>query len=413
MRATSAFGKAARAGLAGAMRTSVAPMIDVTDPCFLRLLRLISPFGNHQLWTEMVHANTFSRGQMHKDPIKLANHIPVYELRDFSYGTVVQIGASDPHDAYVAVTELRRLGVRHINLNCGCPSHNVQMGSFGAVLMTKPELAAQIVKAMLNAANESATESRPPANISVKCRIGIDENESPEFLRSFIDSVIGATSSAVSSPEPVSFVLHARRAWLNGLSPEQNRKIPLLNHARVYEMAREYPHIQVVVNGGVDTAQAVHEHLKSVDGVMIGRKIREDPWFLSELDQHIYGESSHQIPKVIDVLDQYLGFADHMHSEYAMRFTRLARPLYALFAGRKGKAFRRNLAQALAQAKSDRVGVTAEDESQYKVRFSEIVAEAVHNAEKEHTQSAKAALPVHADIGDKTEQTATAGNLAA
>ncbi|KAJ1850473.1 hypothetical protein LPJ57_008117, partial [Coemansia sp. RSA 486] len=264
MHSVSAFRAVSRAATAGRMRTSVAPMIDVTDPCFLRLLRLISPFGNHQLWTEMVHANTFSRGQMHLDQTKLAHHIPVRELEDFAHGTVVQIGASDPDDAYAAVSELRQMGVRHVNLNCGCPSRNVQMGSFGAVLMTRPELAAQIVKSMLVAATESATENSPPAHISVKCRIGIDEDESPEFLRLFIDSIINATDSvAEASSAPVSFVLHARRAWLSGLSPEQNRSVPLLNHARAYEMARDYPHTQFVVNGGADSIQAVHDHLQN------------------------------------------------------------------------------------------------------------------------------------------------------
>ncbi|KAJ2222911.1 hypothetical protein H4R99_005907 [Coemansia sp. RSA 1722] len=402
MHSGSAFRAVSRAATAGRMRTSVAPMIDVTDPCFLRLLRLISPFGNHQLWTEMVHANAFSRGQMHLDQIKLAHHIPIHELEDFAHGTVVQIGASDPNDAYAAVSELRQMGVRHVNLNCGCPSRNVQMGSFGAVLMTRPELAAQIVKSMLVAATESPTENSPPAHISVKCRIGIDEDESPEFLRLFIDSIINATDSvAAASSAPVSFVLHARRAWLSGLSPEQNRSVPLLNHARAYEMARDYPHTQFVVNGGADSIQAVHDHLQNVDGVMIGRKIRENPWFLSELDQHVYGEPAQNIPLITDVLDEYLRFADHMHSEYAMRYTRLARPLYALFAGRKGKAFRRHLGQALVQARSER-GCSNGDadagadtgsgaESGYRVRFSEVVAEAAHNAEQEHAQNAAAA----------------------
>ncbi|KAJ1813498.1 hypothetical protein LPJ56_003396 [Coemansia sp. RSA 2599] len=165
-------------------------------------------------------------------------------------------------------------------------------------------------------------------------------------------------------------------------------------------MAREYPHMRFVLNGGVDTAQAALEHLQRVDGVMIGRKVREDPWFLSELDQYIYSQPPHAVPRVMDVLDEYLRFADHMHSEYAMRYTRLARPLYALFAGKKGKAFRRNLGHSLAQAKSTRECSAAETESSYKVQFSEVVAEAVHSAEKEHAQSAKMASSVYANAAD-------------
>ncbi|KAJ2777561.1 hypothetical protein GGI15_004462 [Coemansia interrupta] len=357
-----------------ALRTSVAPMIDVTDPCFLRLLRLISPFGNHQLWTEMVHANMFSRGQVHLDRPKLAQYVPVHELGDFAHGTVVQIGASDPQDAYAAVKELRRLGVRHVNLNCGCPSRNVQMGSFGAVLMTKPASAANIVGAMVDAATENADELNPATNISVKCRIGIDENESPEFLRQFMDSVFKAAG-------PVSFVLHARRAWLSGLSPEQNRSVPLLNHTRAYDMAREFPQTQVFVNGGVDSVEKTLAHLQHVDGVMIGRKIREDPWFLSALDQHVYGVRSEVLPTAEQVLSEYVQFADQMHSDYAMRYTVLARPLYALFSGRKGRTFRRILGQTILQAKASK------DRPLYSIRFSEAVSNAIYTAEKEHQQN--------------------------
>ncbi|KAJ1846312.1 hypothetical protein LPJ73_004571 [Coemansia sp. RSA 2703] len=321
----------------------------------------------------------FSRGQIHLTKPKLAQYIPIHELGDFAHGTVVQIGASDPQDAYTAVKELRKLGVRHINLNCGCPSRNVQMGSFGAVLMTKPEIAAGIVKAMVDAATESVDELNPATNISVKCRIGIDEDESPEFLRKFIDSVFKTAG-------PVSFVLHARRAWLNGLSPEQNRSVPQLNHARVYEMAREFPQTQVFVNGGVDSVEKTLAHLQHVDGVMIGRKIREDPWFLSTLDQYVYGVHGEMLPKAEQVLNEYVRFADQMHEEYAMRYTVLARPMYAIFGGRKGRSFRRNLGQTILQAK------TSKDRPLYSIRFSDAVSEAIYAAEKEHQQSIGAPL---------------------
>ncbi|KAI8326018.1 FMN-linked oxidoreductase, partial [Martensiomyces pterosporus] len=258
-------------------------MIDVTDPCFLRLLRLISPFGHHQLWTEMIHANAFSRGQIHLDRPKLAQNVPLRELQDFSQGIVVQIGASSPSDAHMAVNELGRLGVRHVNLNCGCPSRNVQMGSFGAVLMKTPEAVRDIVAAMVDAAAD-----RDAMQISVKCRIGIDEDESPEFLRRFIDTVIAGGQRPSSLESRVSFVLHTRRAWLSGLSPEQNRTVPKLNYGRAYEMVKEFPRTSFVVNGGISTVEAVSRHLAEADGVMVGRKIREDPWFLAELDRHIY-----------------------------------------------------------------------------------------------------------------------------
>ncbi|KAJ2725337.1 hypothetical protein GGI07_001345 [Coemansia sp. Benny D115] len=366
--------------LAASLRTSVAPMIDVTDPFFLHMLQLISPFGNHELWTEMVHANIFSRAKMHLDPVRLAKHIPVSQLQSFSHGTVVQIGASDPADASAAVTELRRLGARHVNLNCGCPSRNVQMGSFGAVLMTRPADTAAVVRAMVDAATQPTPDDLPKVHVSVKCRIGVDDDETPEFLARFIDAVL---PDKAAGPGSVSLVLHARRAWLNGLSPAQNRTVPVLNHERVYEMARRYPHTRVVANGGIDSVAAVQEHLRHVDGVMVGRKVREDPWFLSELDQHVYGHAADTLPTREQVLDSYIQYADQMHSELSVRHTLLARPLYALFRGRKAKALRRSLGQLISKA-------SAATDTPSSVLFSEIVREAVHAAEAEHQAAMQA-----------------------
>ncbi|KAJ1889090.1 hypothetical protein LPJ66_008220 [Kickxella alabastrina] len=343
------------------LRTSVAPMIDVTDPCFLRLLRLISPHGNHELWSEMVHARTFSHGKMHLDAQKLAQRIPTHELPSFAHGTVVQIGASSPADAAVAVAELGRLGVRHVNLNCGCPSRSVQMGSFGAVLMTQPQAAGDIVQAMVDAASDCGV------HVSVKCRIGIDADESPEFLRRFIDSVLGAG-------RPVSLVLHARRAWLSGLSPEQNRIVPQLNHARGREMAAAYPQTRITANGGIGTAAAVHEHLLWAHGAMVGRKVREDPWFLALLDRQVYGVPDALVPTPERVLQEYVAYGDQVQRDLGVRHTVLARPLYALFQGRKARALRRSLASSIARAKAAGGGAA-------RVAFSEVVADAVRQAD--------------------------------
>ncbi|KAJ2783944.1 hypothetical protein H4R18_001427 [Coemansia javaensis] len=376
------------------LRTSVAPMVDVTDPCFLRLLRLVSPFGNHELWTEMVHANAFSRGGLHhQSAARLAQHIPVRELRDFASGVVVQIGASAPDDAHAAVRALARLGVRRVNLNCGCPSRNVQMGSFGAVLMKSPDRAAAIVDAMRDAASDAACE------ISVKCRIGVDDDESPEFLRRFIAAVTASASATGRSQPPPPLlplcrspriVLHARRAWLHGLSPKENRSVPALNHQRVRDMVREFPHVSFVANGGIDSVDAVRRHLDVADAVMVGRKVREDPWFLARLDRDLYAVPAHRIPAAADVLDQYVRFADHMHDQYATRYTILARPLYALFAGRRARAMRSHLGRAIARAKNHPARIDDDDDDStaayYSAPFSELVLDAVHCAEREHRE---------------------------
>ncbi|KAJ2755215.1 hypothetical protein IWQ56_006433, partial [Coemansia nantahalensis] len=357
------------AAAARQLRTSVAPMIDVTDPYFLRLLRLISPFGHHELWTEMVHANAFSRGRLVEDPTRLAQHIPLRELRDFAPHVVVQIGASAPGDAHAAVRELAKLGVRHVNLNCGCPSRNVQMGSFGAVLMKSPDLAAAIVDAMRDAARGSA------CSVSVKCRIGIDADESPEFLRRFISAIAGRQRPDAGHPARI--VLHARRAWLSGLSPKKNRTVPALNHERAYEMAREFPHVSFVVNGGVDSVDDVVGHLAHADGVMIGRKIREDPWFLAQLDHHVYGVPQAQIPSAADVLAQYTQFADEMHSLHGTRYTVFARALHAFFVGPGAKAVRGHLGAAISAATASR---GADGARTYAAPFSVLVQDAVRSA---------------------------------
>ncbi|KAJ2515948.1 hypothetical protein H4217_004884 [Coemansia sp. RSA 1939] len=366
-------------------RTSVAPMVDVTDPSFLRLLRLMSPFGNHQLWTEMLHANLFSRGQLHRDRIKLAYRVPVNELRDFADGIVVQLGASQPADAYEAVHRLIELGVRHVNLNCGCPSRKVKMGAFGAVLMTTPETTAQIVRAMEKAADEASSASNGSSRIaiSVKCRVGIDNDETPEFLDRFVETVTGGEGKA---PTNIDVVVHARRAWLDGLSPKENRTAPELNHARVHELARRFPQIRIALNGGIDTAEAVAAHLETsgIASVMIGRKIREDPWFLARLDQHIYGASESLIPTHSHVLQQYLDYADATHADTGSRYSVLGRPLYAFFAGRKGRAMRAHMCRLVSQAKTRTGGPGAAH--QYAAPFSQLVYEAVAAADAEHAE---------------------------
>ncbi|KAJ2544727.1 hypothetical protein EV175_005871 [Coemansia sp. RSA 1933] len=349
-------------------RTSVAPMIDVTDPCFVRLLRLISPFRKHQLWTEMVHANAFSRGHVHQDKLRLAQHIPVDELEAFAEGIVVQLGASQADDAHAAVEALASLGVRHVNLNCGCPSRNVQMGSFGAVLMKTPETTAQIVRAMVGAAHGTGMA------VSVKCRIGIDNDESVGFLERFVAAVTEAGDETAA----VDLVVHARRAWLSGLSPKENRMVPELNHARVHEIAARFPRVRVALNGGIDTVDAVAHHLQQplIDSVMIGRKIREDPWFLSLLDRHIYGVPDTEIPDPDAVLDRYLAFADSRHADIGTRYSVLGRPLFAFFGGRMGRTMRTRMGHLLAQARKDR----------YKVPFSQVVREAQAAAQAEHAE---------------------------
>ncbi|KAJ1920659.1 hypothetical protein H4219_001218 [Mycoemilia scoparia] len=273
-------------------RISVAPMVDVTGPPFLYLLRLISPHAHYQLYSEMIHANAFTRGKIMTHKPSLHQHIFVGDPH-FKKAMTVQLGGYEEKAVSVASRYLaKELGVSEINLNVGCPSKNVQAGSFGAVLMKTPLQVASTCRAM-----EDAVDAK--AEITVKCRIGVDHEESFDFVRRFVDTV--ASKTKVSH-----FIVHARRAWLKGLSPKDNLTAPPLNYPIVYQLANEYPDLKFTINGGIDDLDSIKGHLNFVDGVMMGRKIRDDPWFLTEMDTNLFGIGESSIPSREYVLDKYL-----------------------------------------------------------------------------------------------------------
>lgn len=247
---------------AGSLRLSIAPMMDWTDRHCRVLHRRLAPHA--RLYTEMVHANAIVRG----DRARLLAYSPE------EHPLALQLGGSEPE----TLAEAARIGAEHgydeINLNCGCPSERVQEGAFGACLMREPERVAECVAAM-----RAVVPTAVP--VTVKCRIGVDEQDDYEGLERFVITVAAGGCEV--------FVVHARKAWLQGLSPKQNREIPPLDYDRVARLKREHPELTVVLNGGLVEIEPTLAALADVDGVMLGRAAYHTPWRLAELEQRLYG----------------------------------------------------------------------------------------------------------------------------
>jgi tRNA-dihydrouridine synthase A len=239
---------------------SVAPMMDWTDRHCRYLHRLLS--RRALLYTEMVTTGALVHGDVPRHLRFNAEEHPV----------ALQLGGSEPADLAHCAKLGEEWGYDEVNLNCGCPSERVQRGAFGACLMNEPQLVADCVKAMVDVVDIPVT---------VKHRIGIDKIESYEFVRDFVGTVSEAGCQT--------FIVHARNAWLQGLSPKQNREIPPLRYELVHRLKHEFPALKFAINGGISVNAQVHEHLRLLDGVMVGREAYHNPWWLAEWDAEFYG----------------------------------------------------------------------------------------------------------------------------
>ncbi|MFD2754249.1 tRNA dihydrouridine(20/20a) synthase DusA [Comamonas terrae] len=246
-------------------RMSVAPMMDWTDKHCRYLHRQLSRHA--LLYTEMVTTGALLHGDV-------ARHLR-FEVEE--HPVALQLGGSEPADLAHSARLGEQWGYDEINLNCGCPSERVQRGAFGACLMNEAALVADCVKAMVD------TVSVP---VTVKHRIGIDRNESYEFMRDFVGTVADAGCQV--------FIVHARNAWLKGLSPKENREIPPLRYEVVAQLKKEFPHLTIAINGGIKMDATVQQQLEVVDGVMIGREAYHNPWWLASWDALYYGDDSRQ-----------------------------------------------------------------------------------------------------------------------
>jgi tRNA-dihydrouridine synthase A len=242
----------------------------------------------------------------------------------------LQLGGSDPAKLAEASKIAADFGYDEINLNVGCPSDRVQSGRFGACLMREPALVADCVAAMRGAV------SLP---ITVKCRIGVDDQDPEQALRTLIDACALAGVSV--------FAVHARKAWLEGLSPKENRDIPPLDYALVYRVKQERPNLTILVNGGIETLEQAEEHLARVDGVMLGRAAYQSPALLAEVDARFFGASPIELDAAVEA------YAEHVERALSRgaRLHPLIKPMLGLYSGRPGaRLFRRHLSEQAVRA---------------------------------------------------------------
>lgn len=298
---------------------SVAPMMDYTDRHFRYLARLIN--AQVLLYSEMVTADAILRGQQQK---LLGFNIEELPL-------VLQLGGSDPEKLKQAAKIGEHYGYSEINLNVGCPSDRVQSGRFGACLMKEPGLVADCVAAMREAVTIPVT---------VKTRTGVDDLDSYENLCHFVE-----TLKAVGCQH---FIIHARKAWLKGLSPRENREIPPLNYQTVYQLKRDFPELEIALNGGVTTAAEVLGHLQQVDSVMIGRAAYANPMLLAEIEQALLKnspEAGFYARKAKNTVTAYMQYIERELSR-GERLRSLIKPLLGMFQGQAGaRQWRRHLSE--------------------------------------------------------------------
>ena len=257
---------------------SVAPMMDWTDRHCRYFYRLMSK--NTQLWTEMVTAKAIIHGDK--------NRLLDYDAQE--HPLVLQLGGSDPKEMAVAAKIGQDWGYDEININVGCPSDRVQSGSFGACLMQTPDTVAQCIEAMGEVVD---------IPLSVKSRIGVDDMQNYEELTNFIEIVNNAGCD--------NFVIHARKAWLQGLSPKENRIIPPLNYDWVYRVKKDFPKLTIGINGGITSLSEVNEHLSQVDSAMLGRVAYHQPYLLANVDQEIH-QSSRPVISREQVLLEFVAY---------------------------------------------------------------------------------------------------------
>ncbi|MDI1262040.1 MAG: tRNA dihydrouridine(20/20a) synthase DusA [bacterium] len=296
-------------------RFSVAPMMDWTDRHCRVFHRLMS--RRARLYTEMLTTGAIIHGDRRRLLGFDASEHPV----------ALQLGGSDPQDLARSAKIGEDFGYDEVNLNVGCPSDRVKDGRFGACLMAEPELVAQGVAAMKRAVKIPVT---------VKCRIGIDDQDPEIALDVLARSVIASGADGL--------IVHARKAWLNGLSPKENRDIPPLDYDRVYRLKAALPDVSVIINGGIGSIAEARRHLGHVDGVMLGRAAYQEPWRLLEVDRELFGEA----PPHASMKDVFAAMLPYIEDQLA-RGTRLhsmTRHFVGAFHGVPGaRAFRRHLAE--------------------------------------------------------------------
>ena len=308
-------------------RLSVAPMMDWTDRHCRVFHRHISQ--HTWLYTEMVTTGALVYGDVER-------HL---RFNDEEHPVALQLGGSDPADLATSAKLGQQWGYDEINLNCGCPSERVQKGAFGACLMAEPQLVADCVKAMRDAVD---------IDVTVKHRIGIDKTESYDFVRDFVGTVADAGCTT--------FIVHARNAILKGLSPKENREIPPLKYDFAYRLKRDFPQFEIIINGGIKTEAEIDEHLRHVDGVMLGREAYHNPFLMATFDQRYYGATTEPKSRaeVLEAMIPYITAQLAQYGPLGLKMNSITRHMLGLMQGLPGaKSFRQTLSDSKQLATGD------------------------------------------------------------
>ncbi|PCJ96363.1 MAG: tRNA dihydrouridine(20/20a) synthase DusA [Zetaproteobacteria bacterium] len=299
---------------------SVAPMMDWTDRHCRYFHRLISP--NALLYTEMVTTGALIHGDKSR----------FLRFDKAEHPIALQLGGSDANDLSACAKMGEDSGYDEINLNCGCPSDRVQKGKIGAILMKEPDTVATAIEAMIDAVN---------IPITVKCRIGIDEYDSFEFLNTFVETLEKAGCKT--------FIIHARKAWLQGLSPKENRTVPEINYQRVLAIKEAHPNINIAVNGDIKTVEEVQTHLKTLDSAMLGREAYQNPYILAELEQSIFQNTN--IKSRTEIAREMVPYIEQQMQDFDTPVKSITRHMVGLFQGLPGAKKWRQLLSTLPHEK--------------------------------------------------------------
>ena len=295
---------------------SIAPMMDWSDRHCRYFWRLLT--RESLLYTEMITTGALIHGD-------IARHL---EFDPSEHPIAVQLGGNNANDLAHCAKLCEQHGYDEVNLNVGCPSDRVKSGAFGACLMNHPQTVADGIKAM---------RDKVDIPVTIKCRIGVDDNDSYEALCDFVSLNAEAGCEV--------FIIHARKAWLSGLSPKQNREVPPLDYPRVFQLKQDLPHLTIVLNGGLKTINDCQQALEQLDGVMIGREAYQNPSMLHEVDSAIYGAPSAEFASTLDVAHR---FAEYMNNQLSkgVRLNHMTRHLLGLFNGQAGaRLYRRHLSE--------------------------------------------------------------------
>jgi tRNA-dihydrouridine synthase A len=296
-------------------KLSIAPMMDHTDRHFRYFMRIISPHA--LLYTEMITTGALIHGDRQRF---LEHHTDEYPL-------AIQLGGSEPEDLATCAVIAEEAGFDEVNLNVGCPSDRVQSGKFGACLMAEPEVVAEGIAKM---------SQRVDIPVTVKTRIGIDDKDSYEELFAFINSVKQAGCDI--------FIIHARMAWLNGLSPKENREVPPLQYETVYQLKKDFPDLDITINGGFTTQNAIMEQYAHVNGVMIGRAAYQNPYLLTEVEQVLFGTET-PLPSRDEILERFMEYIQQ-NLDSGVYLGHMTRHVLGLFLGQPGaRAYRRYISE--------------------------------------------------------------------